>query len=432
MNVDAFREQVVDSWWFLTTLCVLVAVAVAVGLIHLDEATREPSGLAFTGDAGEARQVLSTIASAMLTFTGLVFSTTMVVLTLTSGQFSPRVLRTFLRDRRIQLSLGVFVGTFVFALVALREVRGSGGEGDAFVPGLTVTAAFALVAVSVGMFVQYLHHIAQSVRVVTIIDRIGREASAAIDRLYPEDAGPDREDPRPAAERFVSGPTRPLRAPQTGVVTAVRSDKLVAYAAEADCVLELVPSIGEFVIQGQPLLRVRGHGRLADRLVIGCVTLEQERDARQDVAFGFRQLVDIAERALSPGVNDPTTATQCVDHVHALLYRLATRPFPSGAHVDGGGVVRLIQPAWSWADYVGLACDEVRHWGAGSLQVHRRLRAMLTDLMTVVDEGRRPPLERQLALLHARMQQDLPESEHAAALASPGPARPGVDRRRRA
>lgn len=428
MSLDALRERVINSWWFVPALCVLVAVALAVGLIQLDESTGEPSGLAFTGDAAEARQVLSTIASAMLTFTGLVFSTTMVVLTLTSGQFSPRVLRTFLRDRRIQFSLGVFVGTFVFALVALREVRGSGGEVDAFVPGLTVTVAFALVAASVGMFVQYLHHIAQSVRVVTIINRIGKEASAAVDRLYAEGAGADRRDSRPWEQRLTSGPTRPLRATQTGVVTAVRSGKLVAYAARADCVLELVPSVGEFVIEGQPLFRVRGDGQLPDRRVVGCVTIEEERDARQDVAFGFRQLVDIAERALSPGVNDPTTAAQCVDHVHALLYRLASRPFPSGAHVDGEGAVRLLQHTWSWKDYVGLACDEIRHWGAGSLQIHRRLRAMLNDLLTVVDEDRRPPLERQLALLDARMELDLPEFEQEAALARPGPSRPDDSR----
>ena len=402
-------ERVRSAFWFVPATCVVAAAGLALALLQLDEKLkRDGGGFAFAGGPESARSLLSAIASSMLTLTALVFSITVVVLQLTSSQFSPRVLRTFLRDRQNQLTLGVFTATFVYALMALREVRGQDGLVDLFVPGITISVAFGLVLVSVALFVAYIHHIVNSIRVVTIIDRIRIETESTIDRLAERDAEAAPLPPAP------DGPVRDIAAARSGAVVAVDVDRLVRLAAEAHIVLRVVPQIGEFVPEGSPLLQAPVGANVDDAALGRAVQLDLERDTSQDIAFGLRQLVDIAERALSPGINDPTTAVQCLDQLHALLRRLGTRPLPTGAHTDRGGAVRLVVPTMGWDDYVALAFDEIRHWGSESLQVHRRLRGLLGDLLAVVEHERRPPLRRQLALLDERAA-DLPEVERPAA-----------------
>ena len=402
-------ERVRSAFWFVPATCVVAAAGLALALVQLDEKLqRDGGGFAFAGGPESARSLLSAMASSMLSLTALVFSITVVVLQLTSSQFSPRVLRTFLRDRQNQLTLGVFTATFVYALIALREVRGQDGLVDLFVPGITISVAFGLVLVSVALFVAYIHHIVNSIRVVKIIDRIRIETESTIDRLIDRDAQPV---PLPPAS---DGPVREVPAARSGAVVAVDVDRLVRLAAEADIVLRVVPQIGEFVPEGAPLLQAPVGANVDDAALGEAVQLDIERDTRHDVAFGVRQLVDIAERALSPGINDPTTAVQCLDQLHTLLRRLGTRTLPTGAYTDRGGAVRVIVPTMGWDDYVALALDEVRHWGSESLQVHRRLRVLLGDLLTVVEHERRPPLRRQLALLDERTA-DLPPVERPAA-----------------
>ena len=359
---------------------------------------------AIAGGPSSARSLLQAISSSMLTLTALVFSITLVVLQLASSQFSPRVLRTFLHDRRIQLSLGIFTATFVYALVVLREVRGEDGVVGTFVPGVAISVGFGLTVVSVAVLVAYIHHITQSIRVVNIIARLGRETARTIEREHPHDMAPvvvrrERDvDPRVVCAR------------RAGVVVVVQQRHLVELAERADASVQLVPRVGDFVPCGAPLMEVRGGDGFDEEEARRAVLLEPERSVRQDVAFGFRQLVDIAEKALSPGVNDPTTAVQCLDQIHDLLRRLCERPYPTGTHLDGHGRVRLLVPSATWSDHVSLALDEVRHWGAGSLQVHRRMRALLLDLLDVAPHDRRAPLERQLVLLDQRSS-DLPVVE---------------------
>lgn len=374
-----------DGYWPIPAACVTVAAGLAFALVRLDEGLqREGVSLAFTGGPESARSLLSTIASSMLTLTALVFSITIVVLQLASSQFSPRALRAFLRDRQNQLALGTFLATFVYALVALREVRGEDGVVDRFVPGVTITIAFALVIVSIGLFVQYIHHIAQAIRVVTIVGRIADEARRTVERLHPAEGSLQREPPPPGEGRVVASRGH-------GTVTGVDVDRLVRVATDGDGVVTVVPCVGDFVPTGAPLLRVEGLEDRDDDLR-AAIALAAERDSRQDVAFGLRQLVDIAERALSPGVNDPSTAVQCIDQLHDLLRRLVDRPYPPVVHRDDAGVVRAVVRQPDWEDHVGLAFDEIAHWGSDSIQVRRRLAAMADDLLTVARGDRRQPL----------------------------------------
>lgn len=377
------RSHLVSGYWFIPGVTVLSAGLLALVLLRIDAyLQRADNHVGFTGGPDSARSLLAAVASSTLTIAALVFSVTVLVLQLASGQFSPRVLRTFLRDKRSQLTLGVFLATFVYSLTVLRDVRGEDGTADRFVPGVSIAVAFVLVLVSVGFFVQYIHNIANSIRVIEIIDRISRETIHVIERLHPAETGVAAVGP-PLAP--VSGT---VAAESRGVVTSIDLDRLRRAAGTADVVLAVVPRVGDFVAQGMPLVAVHGKGEIKEGPVRSAFSFGKEREIEEDPAFGFRQLVDIAERALSPGVNDPTTATQCLDHIHDLLRRLADRPLAARMAHDDDGRLRVVAAQPSWEDYVCLALEEIRRWGSESLQINQRIAALLDDLETVVSPER--------------------------------------------
>jgi uncharacterized membrane protein len=386
VSLDRIRDRLRAAFWLIPSACAVVAVGLAIGLVGVDRdlgdaATR----YLFPGPPEGARSFLGAITGAMISFTGLVFSITVVVLVLTSGQFSPRVLRRFLRDRTIQWTLGVFVATFLFAMTVHRTVLGTNDSG-AFVPRIAVTFAFVLVLVSVGLFVHYIHHITTMIQVAAIITDLGRETRGILDRRCPPDPPPELPAPTLASEGVE------VTAPRSGMVASVAERRIAQRACREGLVVVLVPRVGDFVACGAPLCIVHGDGP-AD-WVRGQIAIDDERTMEQDVAFGFRQLVDIAERALSPSTNDPTTACQAIDAMHDLLRRIVTRPLPTGRHAGAPGHVGLIVPQYSGEDYLDVALAEVWHYGAGSTQVPDRLAALLRDLRTVARPEHRPAVER--------------------------------------
>jgi uncharacterized membrane protein len=376
--------------WFVPALLTVGAVLLAVVLVALDEyLTEDPGwlGFAFGGTAEGAQNVLSVIATSMLTFTGLVFSITMLVLQAASSQLSPRVMRTFLRDRGNQIVLGLFVATFVYTLLVLHEVRAPTESGGGFVPSLSILVAFVLLLGSVGAFIWYIDHMAHAIRASTVIASVWAETTAAIDRLYPEPIGAEAEAEAEPWQRH-GEPDQVVESPSAGTLVGIDEERLVAAASQADRLLELLPSVGEFVPEGAPLARLWGAwDEAAIDDVRGAVSLDSERTLDQDAAFGLRQLVDIALRALSPGINDPSTAVLALDRLHDLLRRLAVRRFPSRERAIDG-TVRLVLSRPGWDDYVRLAVDEIHEAGDGQIQVDRRLRSMLEDLRSIAPEDR--------------------------------------------
>lgn len=381
-----------NTFWLVPAACVAVALALALVLPRLEGLV--PSALLFPGGPEGARSVLGSITTSMISITGVVFSITIVALQLAAGQFSSRVMRDFLRDRLIQWTLGIFVATFSYALALQRSVRGT-SEEESFVPALGVTVAFLLVLVSVLSFIAYIHHIANSMRAAVVVERIADQTRPVIDRLYPADPSGPVPPPPPEGE-----PDRIVPARRAGVVAAVDRRALVRAARDGGAVVTLLVGVGEFRAAGAPLLAVHGAAGAAvgDRLD-RCITFDSERTHEQDVAFGFRQLVDVAERALSPSLNDPTTAAQALDHLHDLLRRVAGRPTPSGRHTDADGVLRLVVPVPAFPALLDLALGEVLHYGGEDPQTRRRVRAMLTDLRGVARPEHRPAVERLLAEL---------------------------------
>ena len=394
MWLRKFGVSVGSSLWFVPVVCVLAGVAISFGTISLDRAFEyEAIPQAIVGRPTSATAILTTIAVSMVSLATLVLTITMVVVQLAMGQFSPRIVQRILRDKPSQLAIGLFVATFVHAMLTIREVLDR-GDGTGQVPGIALVTSYLLVLACIAVLVIYVHHLGQALRVSAMIELVGQDTRKLVDRRYPDTGPPppvDPQDPRVVAAR------------QSGVITMIGTQALVAEARRADCVLELVPALGAFVPAGGPLFVV--HGRPSDldeNRLFAALNLKLEPTLDEDVAYGMRLLVDIAERSLSESpFQDPTTAVQAIDRLHDILRQLARRPFSDGRVLDEDGEIRLLVKTMTWENYVHLAFDEIRMAGAGSPQVSRRLVAALMDLRRVALPERIPALDEQAALLRA-------------------------------
>lgn len=393
--------------WLIPTIFVIAAVVLAELMLWLDERYDSAIPIFFRGPVTGGQGILTIIATSMLGVMGVVFSISIVALQLASTQFSPRVLRTFLRDRRSQFVLGQFAGTFVYAIVVLASWQVD-EHGDAIYSSVSISVGFLLVVCSLGAFIYFIHHMSRSLRVVHIIEAVARETREAIDYSYPAQPSPSppREQVLAAAPSTVLTFDRP-----SGVIAAVDLAELADLARAHDCLLHLLPEIGQYVSRTVPFCEVRGRGAPSVHAVLERLDVETERTMYQDVAFGFRQLVDIAEKALSPAINDPTTAVQVIDRLEDFLLQLSTRPEPSGVVCDRDATPRVVYQVVGWSSFVDLAFDEIRAYGAGSFQVARRLGAALHTLLEHVPSERRPPLRRQLALLDRAVDRAFPDAD---------------------
>lgn len=374
-----------SSLWFVPSLIVAGAVALAIALVEVD-ASIGPDVLAgwpliFGAGAEGSRGMLSAIAGAMITVAGVVFSITIVALSLTSSQYTSRVLRNFMRDRMNQIVLGAFVGIYAYCLVVLRTIRGA--YEASFVPSLATMGAMVLAFVGIGLLIHFIHHITSSIQAARILAAIRQETSATIERLFPEPIGhgfdsPGDSRPAPHAVRWNS-----IAADRTGYVQHVAAEALMDRACRDGVVVRIPHLVGTFVIEGTTLVDV-GADSVDDEQVDAlrtAFTIGEQRTVEQDPPFGVRQIVDIALKALSPSVNDPTTATMCLDHLGALLIQLASRRFPSPLRYDRDGTLRVIVASPTFDAFVGFAIDEVRFAASDSpvvlLQLVRLLRALL-------------------------------------------------------
>jgi uncharacterized membrane protein len=427
MRFAQLRESLRSSLWFVPAVCVVLASAAAQVLVHLQPGS---TSWLFGGGPDSARTLLSTLAASMITFLGLTFSITMVVLQLTSSQYSPRVLRTFLRDRQSQWTLGIFVATFVYVILVLREVRGDASDIERFVPGAAITFSFVLLLASLAMFVSYINHMAQAIRPESIIAQVAEETRSLVERRPPLSTNDGEERAEDHLGCLETSHERSLTVCSTseGVLQSIDVDRLVAIAGDVGATVVARVRIGEHVRDGAPLFRVRPtvgaprslDDRVADRLR-SCLGLGLDRTMQQDVAFGLRQLVDVGIRALSPSINDPTTAVQVIDRLHGLLAQLGTREWPSKVRADSSGEVRVVLLEPDWEDMVHLAVDELRQYGSGSLQVLRRLHSALDDLSATVPARLRPPLQEQLTLLRAAAERGFPDAADRRLAALPDP-----------
>ncbi len=387
-RLPALRRALRGALWPVPAAAVLLAIGLGLAMPeldrHLQEGPGEPLTFVFGGGPSAARTVLSAIATSLISVTTLLFSLTIVTLQLASSQYSPRLLQTFVRDRVIQSCLGVLLGTFVFSLVVLRSVRSADeSEDSAFVPRLSVTVALLLTLASVGALVAFLSHQSRQLRVETMLRDVHVEAAATLRRLTEEQA----DDQQPDTDLPPVPPhARPVCARHSGFLVMVTEGPLVAAAADAGAVLRLIPRPGESVLAGVPVAWAwsdsPGGGPSTDRLAdeLGdFLVLGYERADRGDPSYGFRKLVDIAARALSPGTNDPTTAVHALSHVSDLLGLAARRTTWHRRVADAEGTVRLLLPSWDFPTLLHRALTQPRSYGGTDPDVADRLFALVTE-----------------------------------------------------
>jgi uncharacterized membrane protein len=365
------------------------AIVLAMAVPRLE--ARYLPGLTSEAGASAALAVLSAIASGMMPLTGLVFSLAFVMVQFSATAYSPRLVSWLAGSAIMNHSLGIFTGTFIYALGALAWVdRG----GSARVPLLTVWLAIVLMMVSVVFFVMLVERLGM-LQIARVLAYAGDHGRAVIERNYvpleseTEEAKGGEELPA-VTEVLVhrGGPA---------VIQAFDVRGLVALAARREVVVAMALAVGDTVVDGMPLLRVHGGTRpLPERALRRRVRLGAERTFEQDPKYAIRILVDVAIKALSPAINDPTTAVQALDQVEDLLMRLGRRSLAAGRSRDAQGKIRLVFPVPSWEDFLVLAFDEIRFYGASSIQVMRRMRALLQDLMEHVPPERRVALQNYL------------------------------------
>jgi len=414
------REALRTTLWVVPTIEVFLAVALFALTYAIDRAAYRgdltlPSWVN-NGSADAARQILIGIAAAVITVVGLVFSITIVALTLASTQFGPRMLRNFVRDRGTQVTLGTFVATFVFSVLTLGSVS-HGAHGD-FVPHLSITVAIALVLVDLGVLIFFIHHVAKMIQLPEVIASIARDLSKAI--VAEVDASARRST---TAEQEVglslteldrrleeSGATVP--APRSGYLQFVGYADLVDIALNADAVIQLLYRPGHFLVEGLPLATVwpaDAAGAVVRALERNHVTGPQ-RTLTQDLSFAIDQLVEIAIRALSPAVNDTFSAMSCVDWLGDALCRISARWQPSAVHRDQTGAVRVIAAELHYDRLVGRAFDKIRQAGRGMPAVMiRQLDALVKISEYTTSDEQRTVLLEQAEMIVRSCAESVPE-----------------------
>ena len=378
-----------------TSLVLWAGLALAAALVcspavrWLDAAT---GWRAFGYTPDGARAVLGALAGSMLTFLVFVLSATLIVVQLASGQLTPRVIALVFAMPGVKVTLAALTFTYAYTLGALGRVEDR-------VPDLHVGVAVWLNLGCIVLFFWFVQRLSAGLRPSAMMRLVADRGRRVIGEAYPAAFDPGRPEQPPGAA-LPPGPARVVEAGRHGVVMAFSAGDIARLAAEADAAVELVPQVGDSVSAGDPLFRVYGGTRpVANDALRGCVAVGGERTLDQDPRFVFRILVDIANKALSPAINDPTTAVLALDQITGLLLGLGRRRLDEGVVRDRDGKPRLVYGTPDWPDYVMLAVSEIRQYGAGSIQVDRRMRAMLEHLIRELPAARRPPLEEELALL---------------------------------
>lgn len=418
LSISLLNERVFNTLWFWPVVLVTLAVVASFATVEIDHAVGEVKGrVIFSGSATSARVVTGTLAGSALSIIGITVPLTLVALQLASSQFSQRILRNFMRDRIVQIFLGAFIGVFAYNLLVLRVIRSSDESVESFVPQISISIGMALSLLSLILFIIFINHIVGLIQVSHILRRIARETRGTIAHLYPESVGlaakvEDAPIPGSGASVVTTRTSGYLQSVDVGAVFELSRDRIGT--------VWLVRNIGEFCPEGATIFVLSRDGN--DDTKIGDVLLSKlqlgaDRSAHEDALFGFRQIVDVAARALSPGVNDPTTAVQCIDHLTDLLHALLKRSFPSVVRRDEDGVVRLVVRAPSFEDFVSEAFDQIRSYGEGDVAVTRRLLQALTELSTGAPAGgHRASLLRQRDLVLSGARRSIKEPTDLASL----------------
>jgi uncharacterized membrane protein len=411
------REVLRTSLWFVPSLEVVAAIGLFIGTIAADRAAyRGDFALpdwVISGSADAAREILATIAAAIITVVGVVFSIILVTLTLASTQFGPRMLRNFIRDRGTQLTLGTFVATFVYSVLVLVSV-GTGSHGD-FVPHISVTVTLGLTVIDMAVLIYFIHHTSVSIQLPQVIASIAADLAEAIKE---QGSGPVRPQPEngPSVVELVARAESGgavLLAPASGYLQFIKHQSLVRLARRADAVISLEQRPGHFIVSGHRYATVwpPEAAPLVQRALGRAHIIGSHRTLTQDMSFGIDQLVEIAIRALSAAVNDTFTALTCIDWLGDNLCKIVTQWHPARVHRDAQGYIRVISAEPAYDRLVQRSFEKIRESSMGMPAVMiRELEALARIMTETTSDGQRRVLLEQAAMIDRASERSVPEA----------------------
>lgn len=380
-----------SSYWFVPALMAGLAITMALAMLTLDRAGKsgpiEKLAWIYAGGPDGARTLLSTIAGSMITVAGTAFSITIVALTLASSQFGPRLLRNFMRDTGNQVVLGTFIATFIYCLLVLRTVRGD--DYNVFVPQISVTVGIVLAMTSIGVLIYFIHHASTSIQAWHVITEVGSDLDKAIDRLFPQKIGyGESGEKRRWVEEIPVGFDReasPILATSSGYLQAIDDDKLMKIAKSKQLLVRLKHRPGKFVVKGSELIVLWPGERVNEKLtqqLNEAFILGKQRTEQQDIQFCIDQLVEVAVRAISPGINDPFTAIRCIDQLSVGLCHLAEKDFPSPYRYDDDNKLRVIADPVTFAKLIDDAFNQIRQYSKTDVAVRIRMLEAIAVIAT--------------------------------------------------
>lgn len=401
-----------QSFWFLPAVMAGASILLSELTIALDRLYLYPGKThywwLYSGGPDGSRTLLSVISSSMITVAGVVFSITIVVLSLASSQFGPRLIRNFMNVRTNQAVLGTFVATFIYGILVLCRV--GSGQNRIFVPGLSVTVAILMSLLSLALLIYFIHSVSESIQAQHIISKVRRDLDKAVDRLFPETMGdgenPDQESIRRYDDYDIptgcDGTACPVTADRSGYLQAIDNETLLQCAVEQDLLIHLGYRPGDFITQGCNLVTVWPGDKVDDALrkkINALLIVGPERTLEQDVEFAINQLVEIAVRALSPGINDPITAITCIDWMGASLCQLVNRKMPASHRYDERDRLRIIVKPFTFDGIVDAAFNMIRQHShtSAAVSIH------ILEAIAVVAAQTRNNHHRTALMRHAAM-----------------------------
>jgi uncharacterized membrane protein len=390
-----------NSFWLYPTACIVA------GLVSVALLTRVEHAMGWEADISpeNARGIMGLVAGSLFSLIVLMTSAILLAVQLASAQLTPRIITIIYRDPFRKLVLAAFAFTFTFSVGVFARIEDS-------VPLFTAHIAAYGFLLNLGLFLFFIDGIGKALRPSAILHRVALIGREVVVSVYPSKLDNERIRTQEKLGLLNGEPDRVVTNEIDGVVLAFDQDGLVRLGQRFECVIQLVPEVGDFVAAGDPLFRVfKGGSEIPAETLRNSIAVGIERTTEQDPMFAFRIMVDIASKALSPAINDPTTAVIAIDQIHHLLREVGNRYLDDGRANDGGGVTRLIYSTPNWEDFVHLATTEIRLYGRDSIQIMRRLRAMLENLIDSLPAMRESMLREELELLDGTVRRTFPDRD---------------------
>ncbi|MBW4457761.1 MAG: DUF2254 domain-containing protein [Nostoc indistinguendum CM1-VF10] len=396
VKISKLWDQLHSSYWFIPAVMAVVATALAFTMLNLDRIGKVKIDYwwVYGGGADGARSLLGSVAGSMISVAATAFSITIVALQLAASNFGPRLLRNFMHDTGNQIVLGTFISTFIYCLLVLRTIHGEGDGYEKYVPQLSVTVGTLLAIISIGVLIYFIHHASTIIQASHIIQNVSEDLHSAIERLFPKKIGyGEPEDSLGVEEIPISFEEEalPIRANGTGYLQAIDDEELMKIACKHNLLIRLQTRPGKFLVQGGDLVLVFPGEKVNKKLtkqINDAFIWGKERTEQQDLEFPIDQLVEIALRAISPGINDPFTAIRCIDRISAGLCHLVQRDFPSPYRYDKNKKLRFIAKGVDFQGLVERAFNQIRQYGKSDAGVTIRLLEAIATIATYTNNSK--------------------------------------------